>query len=159
MSHIGLTTSIFLVFMWSVPACHPNSVNDLHVHGSPCVTQKYVSYFFQSGIVVNEIMCGDEVWHIDYCPPNFIMQCSALQKNIDVKCTWNINTYKTTFGTPIPCYSGLWAQFQFGSLEHHKHWFYLDDFNRCVGGFPWKYIIARSHVSIVWLVQHGVNFT
>lgn len=115
--------------------------------------------FFQSGIVVNEIMCGDDLWHFDYYPPNFIMQCSALQKNIDVKCTWNINTYKTTFGTPIPCYFRFWAQFRFGSLEHHKHWFYLDDFNCCVGGFSWKYVIARSHVSIVWLVQHGVNFT
>ncbi len=87
------------------------------------------------------------------------MQCFALQKNIDVKCTWNINTYKMTFKTPIPCYSSFWAQFQFGSLEHHKHWLYLNDFNHCVGGFSWKYVIARLHVLIIWLVQHGVNFT
>ncbi len=48
-----------------VPACHPNNVNNLHVHGSPCVAQNMFFIFAQSGIVVSEIMCGDALWHID----------------------------------------------------------------------------------------------
>ncbi len=43
----------------TVPACQPNSVNDLHIHGLPCVAQNMLSTLSQGGIVVNEIMCGD----------------------------------------------------------------------------------------------------
>jgi hypothetical protein len=42
-----------------VPACQPNSVNDLHIHGLPCVAQNMFPILFQGGIMVNEIMCGD----------------------------------------------------------------------------------------------------
>jgi hypothetical protein len=48
-----------------VPAYHPNNVNDLHVHGSPCVAQNMFLIFSLNGIVVSEIMCGDDLWHID----------------------------------------------------------------------------------------------
>jgi hypothetical protein len=30
----------------AIPACQPNSVNDLSIAKSPCVAQKYVSYIF-----------------------------------------------------------------------------------------------------------------
>jgi hypothetical protein len=46
--HSGLKTCSIVV-----------GVNDLHVHGSPCVAQSLFPIFFQGGIVVNEIMCGD----------------------------------------------------------------------------------------------------
>jgi hypothetical protein len=48
-----------------VPAYHPNSVNNLHIHGSPCVAQNMFIIFSQSGIVVNENICGDDLCHID----------------------------------------------------------------------------------------------
>jgi hypothetical protein len=42
-----------------IPTCHPNSVNNLHIHGSPCVTKNMFFILFQGGIMVNEITCGD----------------------------------------------------------------------------------------------------
>ncbi len=35
------------------------SVNDLHIRGSRCVAQSLFPIYFQGGILVNEIMCGD----------------------------------------------------------------------------------------------------
>jgi hypothetical protein len=84
--------------------------------------------------MVIEIMCGDGLWHIDQCPPTSVVQRFALQKNTNVKCTWKINTHKTTSRPLAPCYFGFWAQFQYGAFEHHKHWFYLDDLSYYVGG-------------------------
>jgi hypothetical protein len=48
-----------------IPTCHPNNVGDLHIHGSPCVAQNMFLIFSQGGIVVNEVMCGDDLWHFD----------------------------------------------------------------------------------------------
>ncbi len=52
----------------------------------------------------------------------------------------------------------FWVQFQIGAFEHHKHWFGSNDLSCYVGGFMRKFAIVRSQVSIVWLVQHGVNY-
>jgi hypothetical protein len=90
-----------------VPTYQPNSVDDLFILRSPCVAQSMFPIFFQGGIMVNEIMCGDGIWHIDRCPPNYVVQCFALQENIDLKCTCKINTHKTTSRTPTPCYFGF----------------------------------------------------
>lgn len=57
--------------------CQPNSVNDLSIPKSPCIAQSMFPIFFQGGIAVSDIMCGDGISHIDRCPPNFIVQCST----------------------------------------------------------------------------------
>ncbi len=54
-----------------VPACQPKSVNNLSILGSPCVAQNMFLIRSQSGIMVNEIMCGDGIWHIDWCSLSF----------------------------------------------------------------------------------------
>jgi hypothetical protein len=59
----------------AIPTCHPNNVNNLQVHGSPCVTQSMFSILSQGGIVVNEITCEDGLWHIDWC---LFLLCSAM---------------------------------------------------------------------------------
>ncbi len=43
----------------AIPTYHPNNVNNLHVHASPCVTQNMFSILSQGGIMVSEISCGD----------------------------------------------------------------------------------------------------
>ncbi len=40
-------------------AYQPNSVDNLPVPKSPCVAQSMFPLFFQGGITINEIMCGD----------------------------------------------------------------------------------------------------
>jgi hypothetical protein len=35
----------------AIPTCHPNSVNNLQIHGSPCVTQNMFSILSQGGII------------------------------------------------------------------------------------------------------------
>jgi hypothetical protein len=42
-----------------VLTCQPNSVDNLPVPGSSCVAQSKFLIFFQGGITINEIMCGD----------------------------------------------------------------------------------------------------
>jgi hypothetical protein len=87
----------------AILACQPNSVDDLSIPGSPCVAHNMFPILFQGGIMVNEIMRGDGIWHIDQCPLSLVVQCSTLQNNINVKCTCKINTHKMTSGTPTPC--------------------------------------------------------
>ncbi len=89
----------------------------------------------------------------------YVVQCFTLLKNTSVKCTRKINTHKTTFGSIAPCYFGFCAQLWYEALEHHKHWFCLDDWIIIVGGSLKKYVVACPHVSIVWPIQHGVNLT
>jgi hypothetical protein len=43
----------------AILACQPNIIDDLHVHGSPCVPQNMYPIIFQGGIKFSEIMCGD----------------------------------------------------------------------------------------------------
>ncbi len=43
--------------------------------------------------MVNEIMCGDGLWHIDYCLPSFVVQCSMLPKNTNVKYIYRKDQY------------------------------------------------------------------
>ncbi len=57
-SCIGLIRLIFSS-LCDLLACQPNSVNNLHIHGLPCVAQSMLSILSQGGIVVNEIMSGD----------------------------------------------------------------------------------------------------
>ncbi len=95
----------------AILTCYPNNVDNLHIHVSPCVTQNMFPILSQGDIVVNEIMCGDGLCHIDWCHFSFIVQCSTLPKNIGVKCIGKINTHKTIFGTSAPWYFGFWAQF------------------------------------------------
>jgi hypothetical protein len=38
-------------------------------------------------IKITNIQRGDGLWHIDWCLPSFIVQCSTLQINIIIKCT------------------------------------------------------------------------
>jgi hypothetical protein len=71
----------------------------------------HVSYLVsQVRIKVKEIICGDGMWHIDRCPPNFGLQCFALQINTNVKCITKINTHKMTIGIPTSCYLDFWVQ-------------------------------------------------
>ncbi len=93
----------------AIPTCQPNNVSGLFVPKSPCVAQNMFPILFQGDVAVSEIMCGGGIWHIDWCLPNFVVQCFALQKNIGVKCTDKIKTHKTTFETLVPCYFGFWA--------------------------------------------------
>ncbi len=49
----------------AILACQPNSVNDLSIPKSPCVAQSMFHIFFQGGTTVIDIMCGDDIWHIN----------------------------------------------------------------------------------------------
>jgi hypothetical protein len=100
-------------FLITILKFQPNIVDELHAHGSPSVPQNMYRIFSQGGIVVSEIIYGDGLWHINRCPPSSAIQCFALQKK-----KGKINTQKTTFGTPVPCYSSFWVQFRFEALEH-----------------------------------------
>ncbi len=91
--------------------CHHNNVDNLHIHGSPCVRQNMFPIFSQGGIVVSEITCEDGLRHIDKCHFSSTVQCSTLQKTIGVKCIGKINIHKITFGTLASHYFGFWAQF------------------------------------------------
>ncbi len=62
----------------AIPACQPNSVNNLSIPKSPCVAQCMFPILFQGGIAVSDIMCGDGIWHIEGCPLNSIVQYSTL---------------------------------------------------------------------------------
>jgi hypothetical protein len=99
-------------------------------------------------------------WPMEYWmyPPNFIIQCSSLQKTMVFKCKARINLYKFVNGTFAPCYSCLWVQYHNESLKHHKHWFCFDDLNHCVGRM-WKFVVVRPIVPIVWPIQEGTNLT
>ncbi len=41
-----------------IPTCQPNNVDNLHIHGLPCVAQSMFPILSQGGMVVSEIMCG-----------------------------------------------------------------------------------------------------
>ncbi len=43
----------------AILTCQPNTIDDLHVHGLPCVPQSMYLIISQGGIEVSEIMCGD----------------------------------------------------------------------------------------------------
>jgi len=63
-------------FSWlcvAIPTCQPNIVDDLHIHGSQYVPQSMYPIVSQGGIKVNKIMCGDGHWHIEWCPPSYVM--------------------------------------------------------------------------------------
>ncbi len=92
-------------------------------------------------------------------PTQFTLQCSALQKTTMVKCKAKINLYKSISEIPTPCYSGFWVQYHSGSLKHHKHWFCPNDFNYCISGIEWKFVVVRLIVIIVWPIQEGTNLT
>ncbi len=49
----------------AIPACQPNIIDNLHIHGSPCVAQNKFPILSQGGVMVNEIMREDDLWHID----------------------------------------------------------------------------------------------
>jgi hypothetical protein len=69
---------------------------------------KHCLQFLKVGMLeVVEIICGDGMWHIDRCPPSFIVQHSTMQKYTVVKCATNINTHKMISGTLAPCYFGF----------------------------------------------------
>jgi hypothetical protein len=112
---------------------------------------------FQSGLESKESICVDGQWHIEHCPPNFVIQCFTFQKTIALKCKTRINFYKFVHGTLAPRYLGLWVEYHNGSLKHHKHWFSTNDFNHCVGGTTWNFAIARPFVPSVWPIQEGTN--
>jgi len=83
----------------------------------------HVSYLVsQVRIKVKKFICGDDMWHIDRCPPSFGFQCFALQINIDVKWITKINTHKMIVGIPASCYSYFWVQFWIVVLKHNKQW-------------------------------------
>ncbi len=54
---------------------------------------------------------------------------------------------------PSPCYDGLWCHFKGSTPTYNKFWFCVDDMTHCVGGTRKTYIIDRSIVSTIWLVQ------
>ncbi len=101
---------------------------------------------FQCGLKVLKIVCVDGQWHIDHCPPTFVIQCFVLQKHTCIKCFAKINTFKTISGNLVPYYYGFWVQFHIKVLKHHKHWICPNDLNSCVGGIAWKYAITRLKI-------------
>jgi hypothetical protein len=81
------------------------------------------------------------------------MQCYTLQKNTSVKCTRKINTHKTTFGTPTPCYSGFGPNFDLGLLSTISI-----SFVEITSIVLWVGLHEiMSHFSTIWPIQHGVN--
>jgi hypothetical protein len=63
-------------FSWlcmAIPTCQLNNIDNLLIHGSPCVPQSMYPIVSPCGIKVNEIMCGDGLWHIEWCPPSFVV--------------------------------------------------------------------------------------
>jgi len=74
-----------------------------------------------------------------------------------VRCKTRINLYKSISATPVSRYLGFWVQYHNESLEHHKHWFCRDDFDRCVHGTTQKYVITRPIVPTIWPIQEGIN--
>ncbi len=90
----------------------PNNVNNMSINRL-CSSHTMFPIVFQGGLEVKEIVCGDGLWHIDQHPLNFIVQCSALQKNTGVKDITKINTYKTTSGILIQSYYMVfWFHFE-----------------------------------------------
>jgi hypothetical protein len=102
---------------------------------------------------VKESICVDGQWHIERYPPKSAVQCFAFQKTTALKCKARINIYKSISGILGLCYSSFWVEYHNGSLEHHKHWFCLDDLNYYVGGITRKFIIVRLVVPTVWPIQ------
>jgi hypothetical protein len=94
------------------PPSQPNNVNNMSINRL-CSSHTMYPIVFQVGLEVKEIVCGDGIWHIDQCPLNFIVQCSALQNNTCVKYITKINTYKTTSGILIQSnYMVFWFDFE-----------------------------------------------
>jgi hypothetical protein len=114
---------------------------------------------FQWGLKVIKILYVDGQWHIDHCPPTFVIQCFVLHKHTCIKCFTKINTFKMTSGNLVPCYSMFWVQFHIRILEHHKHWICPHDLNSCVGVTTQKYTITKLKVPNVWPIQQGTNLT
>ncbi len=81
------------------------------------------------------------------------------QKTLGLKCKTKINLYKFVSGIHAPCYLRFLVQFHTGSLEHHIHWFCLDDLSHCVGGTTQKYVVVRPLMPTIWLIQEGTNLT
>jgi hypothetical protein len=112
----------------------------------------------QGGLKLKENICVDGQWRIERCPTNSTIQCFTLHKTIGLKCKTMINFYKSINGILIPCYSGFWVQYHNRSFKHHKHWFCSDDFNHCVGGTTWKFVVVQVRLIIVTIcpIQKGI---
>ncbi len=117
-----------------VPIVEPNVVEDVHIQQSPSSSNDLLPLLSWSGMELKENICVDGQWHIEYCPPKFVIQCSTFQKIMALKCKAMINLYKLVNGTFAPCYLGLWVEYHSKSLKHHNHWFCPNDLNHYVGG-------------------------
>ncbi len=62
----------------TIPTVEPNIVNDVHMQQQPFNSSKLLPLVFRSGLELKENICVDGQWHIERCPPNFAIQCSAL---------------------------------------------------------------------------------
>jgi hypothetical protein len=51
------------------------------------------------------------------------------------------------------------VQYHNGSLEHHKHWFCLDDLSHCISGTLLKFAVVKHVVPIVCPIQESINLT
>jgi hypothetical protein len=128
------------------PATRSNNVQNVFTHPTHFASHYVLPIFSWSGLELKESISINGQWHIEQCATNSFIQCSTFQKSIGVKCITKINVSKTTNGTLVPCYSGLWVALWGKTLEHHKHWFCVDNLNRCVGGIMWKCVVVRSQV-------------
>ncbi len=86
----------------------PNIVEHVYVRQLPPTSSSdLLPLLFIGGLGLKENICVDGWWHIECCPPKYVIQCFALQKTMMLKWKIRINLYKLVSGNPIPCYSGL----------------------------------------------------
>jgi hypothetical protein len=111
-----------------------NIMDDVHMQQQPSSSNKLQPLVFQGGLELKENICVDDQWWIECCPPNYAIQCFALQKTMVLKCKARINLCKFISGTPASCYSSFWVQYHSRSLKHHKHWFCPNDLSCCING-------------------------
>jgi hypothetical protein len=77
----------------------PNIVEDVHVQQLPPTSSSdLLPLLFLGGLELKENICVDGWWHIECCPPKYVIQCFALPKSTMLKCKVNINLYKSVSG-------------------------------------------------------------
>ncbi len=96
----------FLNFFYprvTILVIEPNIVDDVHMQQPPFSSNKLLPLGSWSGLELKENICVDSQWHIEGCPPSFVIQCFALQKTTTFKCKARINLCKYVNGIPTPC--------------------------------------------------------
>jgi hypothetical protein len=127
----------------------PNIFKDVGMQQLPSVSNACLFLVFQGGLELKgKYLCWWPV--VDWTLPTQLcssMLCIPKNHKVPMQskyqllqiCKWNFCSMLLRLLGTISC----------GSLEHHMHWFCLDDLSHYVSGTMQKYVVVRPLVPIV----------